>query len=111
MRPDVLSSDDGGRGFHTPKLLFFLLAALELENRPPLPTPLDATAIAAGTVIRWNVRGWFNLESFRSRGIVVRAAFRGLRCAFRYGPVLASSHPRYCRPWQPLGSVHGPGLS
>ena len=67
---------------------FFLLAALELENRLPLQAPLDATAIAAGTVNRWNALTCVDLELFCSRGIVLRAAFRGLRCAFRYGPVL-----------------------
>ena len=54
----------------------------------------------------WNAVTWFKLRSLRSRVLVVLAAFRGLRCAFRYGPVLASSDPsmarayhRADRPW------------
>ena len=57
----------------------------------PLPAPLDATAIAAGTVNRWNVCAWFVLELFWPRVGVGLAAIRGLRCAFRYGPVARTS--------------------
>ena len=99
MRPDVLSSDDGGRGFHATKLRFFLLVAFELENHLPMQAPLDATAIAAGIVNRWYVLMWFGVESYRSR-VDVRAAFRGLRCAFRYGPVARASQSS-------LFAIHG----
>ena len=102
-----MASDDGGRGFHLPKLQFFLLAAFELENRSPLPTPLDATAIAAGTGNRWNALTWFNLESFRSRGIrrARRFPWPALRLSLRPGArklassLLPSLATARIRPW------------
>ena len=58
-----MASDDGGRGFHSPSC-FFILAAFELENHFPLPTPLDATAIAAGTWTCWNASIVVQAECF-----------------------------------------------
>ena len=77
---------------------FFLLAALDLE-----------TASHCKPARRYGHRGWnrkrvetFNRGSSRVASVKRQrdgAAFRGLRCAIGYGPVLASSHrpmmPRY----------------
>ncbi len=56
----------------SPPSSFFTLAAFELENHSPLPTPLDATAIAAGTWTCWNADSHVKQARFGR-------AFRGAR--------------------------------
>ena len=71
----------------------FLLAAFELEDRLAVqarstlrPSRLEPLTLECSIVVR--------AESLRSRGNVVRAAFRGLRFAIRYGPVSLRSIDR-----------------